>query len=261
MAYGGVRAALLHAIEARTDTIIAAYDRGLASADDRVAMTAADTLLDRYLGRPTAVTETQPPGTQAYVELRRTLDLLPPEERLDYLREARMAAAIAATPQLPVQEAERAVNSRPRTTCAGAGGGGARGVGEVAEPADAGHRSRGRREELARHNVRLRHLVRLRRSRRNGRTSPRRTPIELRGDRLPARVCRNIPRRYGSLNEIFNLYGDPEWDRTEDREGWRIKDAWVGYHVGAELIGGSMYEVEPGDKQGRTTRTTRTRSG
>ena len=68
MAYGGVRAALLRAIEARTDTIIAAYDRGLASADDRVAMTAADTLLDRYLGRPTAVTESQPPGTQAYVE-------------------------------------------------------------------------------------------------------------------------------------------------------------------------------------------------
>jgi hypothetical protein len=113
MAYGGVRAALLRAIEARTDTIIAAYDRGLASADDRVAMTAADTLLDRYLGRPTAVTESQPPGTQAYVELRRTLDLLPPEERLDYLREARMAAAIAATPQLPVQEAERAVNPDP----------------------------------------------------------------------------------------------------------------------------------------------------
>ena len=30
-----------------------------------------------------------------------------------YLREARMAAAIAATPQLPVQEAERAVNPDP----------------------------------------------------------------------------------------------------------------------------------------------------
>ena len=50
--------------------------------------------------------------------------------------------------------------------------------------------------------------------------------------------------------KIFNLNSDPEWDRTEDREGWRIKDAWVGYHVGAELIGGSMYEVEPGEKQG-----------
>src|ERR671931_417509 len=49
---------------------------------------------------------------------------------------------------------------------------------------------------------------------------------------------------------VFNLNSDPEWDRTEDREGWRIKDAWVGAHIDAELIGASMYEVEPGDKQG-----------
>jgi uncharacterized cupin superfamily protein len=47
--------------------------------------------------------------------------------------------------------------------------------------------------------------------------------------------------------KIFNLNND-EWDRTEDREGWRSKDAWVGHHIGAELIGGSMYELEPGDK-------------
>jgi uncharacterized cupin superfamily protein len=50
--------------------------------------------------------------------------------------------------------------------------------------------------------------------------------------------------------KIFNLNSDPEWDRTENREGWKIKDAWVGYHVGAELIGGSMYDVEAGDKLG-----------
>ena len=30
--------------------------------------------------------------------------------------------------------------------------------------------------------------------------------------------------------KVFNLNSDPEWDRTEDREGWRIKDAWVGAH-------------------------------
>jgi uncharacterized cupin superfamily protein len=47
--------------------------------------------------------------------------------------------------------------------------------------------------------------------------------------------------------KVFNLNGD-EWDRTEDREGWRSKDAWVGAHIDAELIGGSMYELEPGDK-------------
>jgi uncharacterized cupin superfamily protein len=46
---------------------------------------------------------------------------------------------------------------------------------------------------------------------------------------------------------VFNLYGD-EWDRVEERPGWRSKDAWVGAHIGAELLGGSMYELEPGDR-------------
>jgi uncharacterized cupin superfamily protein len=47
--------------------------------------------------------------------------------------------------------------------------------------------------------------------------------------------------------KVFNLNGD-KWDRQEDREGWRSKDAWVGHHIGAELLGGSMYELEAGDK-------------
>lgn len=47
--------------------------------------------------------------------------------------------------------------------------------------------------------------------------------------------------------EVFNLYGE-QWDRVEDRPGWRSKDGWVGAHIGSELIGGSMYEVEPGQK-------------
>ena len=46
---------------------------------------------------------------------------------------------------------------------------------------------------------------------------------------------------------IFNLHGD-EWDRVEERPGWRSRDAWVGHRIGAELIGGSMYELEPGDR-------------
>ena len=49
------------------------------------------------------------------------------------------------------------------------------------------------------------------------------------------------------MPKVFNLNGD-EWDRTEERPGWRSKDAWVGAHIGAELIGGSMYELEPGDR-------------
>ena len=47
--------------------------------------------------------------------------------------------------------------------------------------------------------------------------------------------------------KIFNLHDDA-WDRTEDRPGWRSRDAWVGHHIGAELIGGSLYELDPGDR-------------
>ena len=49
------------------------------------------------------------------------------------------------------------------------------------------------------------------------------------------------------MPKIFNLNGDA-WDRVEERAGWRSKDAWVGAHVDAELIGASMYELEPGDR-------------
>jgi uncharacterized cupin superfamily protein len=47
--------------------------------------------------------------------------------------------------------------------------------------------------------------------------------------------------------DVFNLYGDT-WDRVEDREGWKSKDAWVGSRIGAELLGGSLYELEPGNR-------------
>jgi uncharacterized cupin superfamily protein len=47
--------------------------------------------------------------------------------------------------------------------------------------------------------------------------------------------------------KLFNLYGD-EWDESRDREGWRIREAFVGHRLDAELIGASMAEVEPGDK-------------
>jgi uncharacterized cupin superfamily protein len=47
--------------------------------------------------------------------------------------------------------------------------------------------------------------------------------------------------------KVFNL-GASAWNRTEERAGWRSKDAWVGAEIGAELIGGSLYEVEPGSR-------------
>jgi uncharacterized cupin superfamily protein len=47
--------------------------------------------------------------------------------------------------------------------------------------------------------------------------------------------------------KTFNLYGD-EWDEHRDRDGWQIKEAFVGQRIGGELIGASMSEVEPGAK-------------
>ncbi|HSK15342.1 MAG TPA: cupin domain-containing protein [Gaiellaceae bacterium] len=47
---------------------------------------------------------------------------------------------------------------------------------------------------------------------------------------------------------IFNVRTSDEWDLTEDRQGFAFKDAWVGDRIGAELIGGSLYEIAPGKK-------------
>jgi uncharacterized cupin superfamily protein len=50
------------------------------------------------------------------------------------------------------------------------------------------------------------------------------------------------------MPRVFNLLHGDEWDRAEDRAGWRNKDAWVGERIGGELIGASMYELDPGQR-------------
>src|SRR4051795_4115695 len=47
--------------------------------------------------------------------------------------------------------------------------------------------------------------------------------------------------------KTFNLNTD-EWDGTRDRDGWRIRAAFVGQRIGGELIGATMSEVEPGNR-------------
>ena len=131
-----------------------AIDAALASPDPRVALQAAEVVHDRLFGRPVALTETQLPGTQAYVELRRTLDSLEPEERLAYLRESRMAAGIALTQGEAAVQGVAPTSTRPRPrACAGGGrgcgggrGGGDRGVGLGADVAARAHVCRGRRQ-------------------------------------------------------------------------------------------------------------------
>jgi uncharacterized cupin superfamily protein len=47
--------------------------------------------------------------------------------------------------------------------------------------------------------------------------------------------------------EIYNLYGE-EWNDEVEHEDFAFKDGYVGAKIGAELIGGSVYEVAPGKK-------------
>jgi len=49
------------------------------------------------------------------------------------------------------------------------------------------------------------------------------------------------------MPDRFNLHGD-DWDHTQDRPGWRSRAVQVGGRIGAELIGGGLYELEPGDR-------------
>lgn len=47
----------------------------------------------------------------------------------------------------------------------------------------------------------------------------------------------------------FNLNQDPtEWDRSADRPGWRSQAVSVSRRIGGELLGASMYELEPGSR-------------
>jgi uncharacterized cupin superfamily protein len=48
--------------------------------------------------------------------------------------------------------------------------------------------------------------------------------------------------------ETFNLLSTPEWDREGERDGFRHQVAVVGRRLGAQLLGGSLYELAPGER-------------
>jgi uncharacterized cupin superfamily protein len=48
--------------------------------------------------------------------------------------------------------------------------------------------------------------------------------------------------------EIFNLFGEQDWDYENDQEGFRHRATAIGKSLGAELLGGSLYELPPGEK-------------
>jgi uncharacterized cupin superfamily protein len=48
--------------------------------------------------------------------------------------------------------------------------------------------------------------------------------------------------------EIFNLFGEQDWDDENARDGFRHRATAIGKRLGAELLGGSLYELPPGEK-------------
>jgi uncharacterized cupin superfamily protein len=46
------------------------------------------------------------------------------------------------------------------------------------------------------------------------------------------------------MPELFNLGGE-DWDEAEDRPGWQSRGVSIGRRIGAEMIGGALYELDP----------------
>jgi len=47
--------------------------------------------------------------------------------------------------------------------------------------------------------------------------------------------------------DVFNLFAAHEWDNELDRDGYRHRAAAIGRRLGASLLGGSLYELSPGE--------------
>ena len=48
--------------------------------------------------------------------------------------------------------------------------------------------------------------------------------------------------------DVFNVNGAPDWDEEHEREGYRHRRAVIGPRLGASLLGGTLYELPPGEK-------------
>jgi len=50
------------------------------------------------------------------------------------------------------------------------------------------------------------------------------------------------------VSDVFNVFGELDWDRENDRESYRHRSVAVGPRVGGELLGASVYEIPPGER-------------
>jgi len=48
--------------------------------------------------------------------------------------------------------------------------------------------------------------------------------------------------------DVFNLFAEQNWDSENDRDGYRHRVTAIGSRLGASLLGGSLYELPPGEK-------------
>ena len=48
--------------------------------------------------------------------------------------------------------------------------------------------------------------------------------------------------------EVFNLNAGQDWEAENDRDGYRHRRTAIGPRLGATLVGGTLYEVPPGEK-------------
>lgn len=48
--------------------------------------------------------------------------------------------------------------------------------------------------------------------------------------------------------DVFNLNAEQDWDSENDRDGYRHKVTAIGKRLGGALLGGSLYELPPGEK-------------
>jgi uncharacterized cupin superfamily protein len=47
--------------------------------------------------------------------------------------------------------------------------------------------------------------------------------------------------------ETFNLFGDHAWEAEQERDGYRHRRTAFGARLGAQLLGGTLYELSPGE--------------
>jgi uncharacterized cupin superfamily protein len=48
--------------------------------------------------------------------------------------------------------------------------------------------------------------------------------------------------------DVVNLHADLDWETENERAGYRHRVTAVGRQLGAQLLGGSVYELPPGEK-------------